>query len=71
MNRIDTQGRWQGLRHQLQARREARLRRLTLERELALYQSPQDLQDLYAILDRHDDNETVEIRKILSRKRAA
>jgi hypothetical protein len=53
MNDIDTQRPRQGLRRQLQARRDARLRRLTIERDLALYRSPRDLQDLYAMLGRH------------------
>jgi hypothetical protein len=37
----------------------------TLEREIACYTTVQDLNDLYAILDRYSDKETADIRRIL------
>ncbi len=48
--------------------RDARAARATLERELASYTSPEDLNDLHAILDRYSDQETAEIRRILARQ---
>ena len=46
-------------------RRDARAARAGLERELASYDTPTDLNDLYAILDRYSDQETAGIRRIL------
>ena len=37
-----------------------------LERELASYNSPSDLDDLHAILDRYSAQETAQIRRILA-----
>jgi hypothetical protein len=57
------------VREQIRESREGRAARSALERELASYSSPADLNDLHAILDRHSDRETVEIRRILARQR--
>jgi hypothetical protein len=56
---------------QRQAAREARQARRSLERELASYTSPADLNDLDAILARHSEEETADIRRILASHRAA
>lgn len=52
-------------------RRAERAARTSLERDLAGYTSAADLNDLDAILDRYGDEETAEIRGILSARRAA
>ncbi len=54
-----------------EARRAARAARRSLERELASYTSPGDLNDLDAILERHSEEETADIRLILAARRAA
>ena len=59
------------LRGQFEHSRDARATRRALERELATYTSPSDLADLHAILDRHSDQETAVIRRILARRAAA
>jgi hypothetical protein len=51
--------------------REAPPPRRSLERELASYTSPGDLNDLDAILDRHSEEETADIRRILATRRCA
>jgi len=51
--------------------RAPRAARKSLERELASYTSPGDLNDLEAILARHSDEETADIRRILAARRAA
>ena len=51
-------------------RRAARSARKSLERELSSYTSPGDLNDLDAILARHSDEETADIRRILAGRRA-
>jgi len=51
--------------------RAARAARTTLKRDLAAYTSPRDLDDLEAILDRHSDEETADIRRILAARRVA
>jgi hypothetical protein len=57
------------------ARREdraaARAARNSLERDLASYTSPSDLNDLDAILDHYSQEETADIRRILAARRAA
>ena len=58
-----------GLRQHMQARREARFSRLTLERELSSYRSASDLDEWDAILSRYSDDEVAEIREILNRNR--
>lgn len=49
--------------------REARTQYKNLERELASYTTADDLNDLDAILDRHSDDETRDIRRVLATKR--
>jgi hypothetical protein len=61
---------WTTLRDQLEHTREARTTRKALERELATYTSQSDLNDLHAILDRHPDEQTAPIRRILARRAA-
>jgi hypothetical protein len=58
-----------GLRHHMQTRRDARVARLTLERELASYRTPSELNEWDSILARYDDNDAAEIREILNRNR--
>jgi hypothetical protein len=57
------------IRHHFRAARAARAQRRTLERDLASYTSPSDLNDLAAMLDRHTDEETAHIRGILAERR--
>jgi len=57
---------WTAIRTQLRDSRDAHAARASLERELAGYNSPSDLDDLYAILDRYSDQETRQIRRILA-----
>jgi hypothetical protein len=57
---------WTTVRTDLRDRREAHAAQATLERELASYNTPDDLKDLYAILDRYSDSETAGIRRILA-----
>ncbi len=47
-------------------RRAARAARILLRRDLASYTSAAGLKDLDAILSRHSDEETAEIRRILT-----
>lgn len=47
-------------------RRAARAARARLEWELASYTTPAELNDLHAVLDRHSDQETAGIRRILA-----
>jgi hypothetical protein len=51
--------------------RAARAARTALERDLAAYTSPRDLDDLDAILGRYSEEETADIRRILAARRAA
>jgi hypothetical protein len=57
------------IRDELREAREARAARKALERDLASYTTPADLNDLDAILDRHSDEETADIRRILAGRR--
>jgi hypothetical protein len=59
------------VRSQIRDSRDAHAAKASLERELASYSSPADLNDLHAILDRHHDQETAEIRQVLAHQRAA
>ena len=61
---------WAAIRKEFRATRAARAERKTLERELASYTAPRDLHDLDAILHRYSDDETAEIRSILTARRA-
>ena len=60
---------WTALRGQLHASRDALTARKALERDLASYTSQSDLDDLYAMLDRYSDRDTVQIRRILAARR--
>jgi hypothetical protein len=61
---------WTTVRTQLRDSRDARTARTALERELASYNSPSDLNDLDAILDRYSDQDTADIRRILAAQRS-
>ena len=57
---------WTTVRRQLRDNRDAHTTRAALRRELASYNSPADLDDLHAILDRYSDQDTADIRRILA-----
>ncbi len=57
---------WTSIRDELRRARVSRAARLSLEHELASYTSPSDLNDLEAILARHTEDETADIRRILA-----
>jgi len=59
------------IRDELRIARAARAERKSLERDLSTYTSVSDLNDLGAILDRHSDEDTAEIRHILAARRPA
>ena len=61
---------WTSVLTQLRESRDAHAARAALERDLAGYNSPSDLDDLHAILDRYNDRETKEIRRILAHQRS-
>lgn len=61
---------WTTVRIQLRDSRDAHSARAALQRELASYNSPADLDDLHAILDRYSDQETADIRRILAAQRS-
>ena len=54
------------IRSRIRESRDAHAARSALERELASYNSPSDLDDLHAILDRYSTQETAQIRRILA-----
>jgi hypothetical protein len=56
---------WIAIRSQLREIFADRVEARVLERDLADYTSEKDLTDLVAILDRHSDAETGDIRRIL------
>ena len=62
---------WTTVRTQLRDSRDAHAAQAVLERELASYSTTSDLIDLNAILDRHSDSETADIRRILASQRSA
>ena len=63
---------WTEIRAEWRGNREARARYRALQAELSSYTSASDLNDLEAILDRHqDDNDTRDIRNILATQRSA
>jgi hypothetical protein len=57
---------WTAFRTKFREYHHAHVTRASLDRELASYTSPADLNDLHAILDRYSDKETAEIRHILA-----
>ena len=56
------------LRSSMATRRDARLKRRSLERQLASYTSDSDRLELDAILSRHSAEETIELRSIINRQ---
>jgi hypothetical protein len=62
---------WTQLRDELRTRREARDLTKALEQDLHSFRSASDLADIDAIVDRYDQVETLEIRRVLNRQRAA
>ncbi|MEU7480248.1 hypothetical protein AB0A63_30015 [Lentzea sp. NPDC042327] len=56
------------LRSNLAVRRDARLKRRSLERQLASYTTESDRLELDAILSRHSAEETGELRSIINRQ---
>ena len=54
------------IRSRIRESRDAHAARSALERELSSYNSPSDLDDLHAILERYNDQETAQIRRILA-----
>jgi len=54
------------LRSRISESRDAHAARSALARELSSYNTPSDLDDLHAILDRYNDRETIQIRRILA-----
>jgi hypothetical protein len=61
---------WTTARTRLRDSRHAHAARASLARELGSYSTPDDLNDLYAILDRYSDHDTVGIRRILAAQRS-
>jgi hypothetical protein len=59
------------IRDDIRDSRDARAARKSLADDLATYRSQSDLNDLDAILDRHSDEETADIRRILATRRVA
>jgi hypothetical protein len=57
------------IRGRIRESRDAHAARSALARELSSYNSPSDLDDLHAILDRYNDRETAQIRHILAAQR--
>ena len=58
------------VRAELRERQSARAARKALERDLATYRSPAELDELHAILDRYAEDEVADIRQFISRRRA-
>lgn len=56
------------MRDELRERREERAARRTLERELASYQSPSEINDLLGLLSTEDTAEADELREVLLRQ---
>ena len=54
------------IRSRIRENRDAHAARAALKREIYGYNSPSDLDDLHAILDRYSDRETAQIRRILA-----
>jgi hypothetical protein len=60
---------WTAIKDERQRVRAARAARKSLERDLASYTSPGDLNDLEAILNRYSEDETADIRRVLADRR--
>ncbi len=54
------------VRDHIRESRDERAARASLQRELSIYHSDADLNDLHAILDRYNDQDTAQIRRILA-----
>ena len=67
----ETVRRLAAIRHEVRDSREARAARRTLQHELSSYNTASELNDLEAILDRHSDEETADIRRFLATRRVA
>ena len=59
------------IRNDRRGNRKARAARRSLQHELASYTTQSELNDLDAILDRHSDEETAEIRRFLASRRVS
>jgi hypothetical protein len=59
------------IRHDFRGDREARTARRALQREISSYTTQSELNDLEAILDRHSDEDTADIRRFLASRRVA
>jgi hypothetical protein len=59
------------IRHDFRSDRQARAARRALQHELSSYTTPAELNDLEAILDRHSDEDTADIRRFLAGRRVA
>jgi hypothetical protein len=57
---------WTAVRTRLRDSRDAHVAQAALEREIASYHTPEELNDLHAILERYSDSETAGIRRILA-----
>jgi hypothetical protein len=70
---VDRPGIINVLRHELRSQRAARAARKQLSRDLATYTRPSEIEELEAVLERYDEAETADIRRILviNRNRAA
>ena len=60
-----------GLASILRDTRQARAARRALQHELSSYTTQSELNDLEAILDRHSDEDTADIRRYLASRRVA
>jgi hypothetical protein len=60
---------WLAIRAQLRSVLDARAEHKSLERDMAVYTSENDLNEMGAILDRHGDAYTEDIRSILGAQR--
>jgi hypothetical protein len=59
------------IRQEVRGDREARAARKSLQHELSSYTTASELNDLEAILDRYDDEDTADIRRFLATRRVA
>ena len=58
------------IRRRIRENSDAHAARAALKREISNYNSPSDLDELHAILDRYSDQETAHIRRILAAQRS-
>lgn len=62
---------WHALRADLAAMRRLRAARKSLERDVASYTSPADRLELDMLVERHDEQQTADLRRAIARTRAA